>query len=202
VSAVVRTDKQEQEREAILRAAYRLIGRSAGSTVSVQEILAGAELSTRAFYRHFRSKDELILTMYRTATERFVAELSDVVTDAADTAAALEAWIRHQLSVAYDARRARQSSVLSSAEARSAVGFEQAHQASDNARRAVLADVIRRGRRDGTFPLAANPDEDARAVLNVVGGIATARLAGQPVPSWADATAHTTALFSRAFGAT
>jgi AcrR family transcriptional regulator len=200
-AAVARAGKQDRERDAIMRAAFRLIGRAPGSSVSVQEILEAADLSTRAFYRHFRSKDELILTMYRTAAERFAAELSEVVAAAGDPPAALEAWVHHQLAVAYDPRRSRQSSVLGSAEARAAVGFEQAHQASDSVRRKIVADVLRRGREDGSFPMVENLEEDARAVVDVVGGIVAARLAGQPVPTWSEATEHTTALFRRAFGA-
>jgi AcrR family transcriptional regulator len=198
---VARTEKYERERHEILQAAYRLIGRSPGSTVQIGELLETAGLSTRAFYRHFRSKDELILTMYRTAAERFAAELSDVVAQADGAMAELEAWIRHQLAAAYDVRRARQASVLSSPEARAAVGFDQANQAGETMRRTILAEVIRRGRRDGTFPLAGNPDEDARAILGAVGAVVMAKLAGEPVPSWSEATTHMTTLFLRAFGA-
>ena len=197
--AVGRSELQSRERENILKAAYRLIGRSPDSTVQVAEILEAASLSTRAFYRHFRSKDELIITMYRTAAERVAVELSDVVAGADGPRAALEAWISHQLAVVYDPRRARQALVLSSPEARSAVGFDQANQHGTTVRRTILAEVIRRGQRDGTFPGATDPDEDARAVVSVVGGIVLARLAGEPVPAWAEATRHITSLFLRAF---
>ncbi len=197
--AVGRAELQSRERENILKAAYRLIGRSPDSTVQVAEILEAASLSTRAFYRHFRSKDELIITMYRTAAERVAVELSDVVAGADGPRAALEAWISHQLAVVYDPRRARQALVLSSPEARSAVGFDQANQHGTTVRRTILAEVIRRGQRDGTFPGATDPDEDARAVVSVVGGIVLARLAGEPVPAWAEATRHITSLFLRAF---
>jgi AcrR family transcriptional regulator len=201
MSDVARAEHQQSERDAILRAAYRLIGRGPYVTVSVAEILDGAGLSTRAFYRHFRSKDELILTMYRIAADRVASELSDVVASADGPTAALEAWIHHQLSVVYDVRRARQTSVLTSLEARAAVGFDQVNQASEAVRRTILTEMIRQGRRDGTFPLVSDPEEDARAVMSVVGGILTAKLAGQGVPSWVDATRFVTDLFLRAFGA-
>jgi AcrR family transcriptional regulator len=200
--AIDRTEKQDRERQTILQAAYRLIGRAPDSSVQVAEILDAAGLSTRAFYRHFRSKDELILTMFRIAAERFTAELSDVVAAADGPAAELEAWIRHQLAVAYDPRRARQSSVLSSPEARAVVGFDRANQASDTMRRTILAEVIRRGRRDGTFTSTDDPDEDARAVVGAVSAVMMAKLTGEPVPTWAEATEHLTSLFLRAFGVT
>ena len=188
------------EREAIVRAAFGLIGKSPTGAVSVQQILAAAGLSTRAFYRHFRSKDELIISMYRTAADRVAVELAEVVAAASRPADALEAWIRHQLAVVYDVGRARQTVVLSSLEARAAAGFEQANHEAAMVRRAVLAGVIRAGQRDRVFPASTDADEDARAVTSVVGGIIQAHLAGDETPSWAAATAHTTELFLRAFG--
>jgi hypothetical protein len=92
--------------------------------------------------------------------------------------------------------------VLTSAEARSAVGFDEANHQGSIVRRTVLADIIRAGKRDGLFPRATDPDEDARAVTSVVSGIIQARLNGEAYPSWAEATAHTTQLFLRSFGAT
>ena len=69
-----REARYENERKAIIRAAYRLVGHNRGF-VSVQEILESAELSTRAFYRHFSSKDELVLSMYRSDNERVSARV-------------------------------------------------------------------------------------------------------------------------------
>jgi AcrR family transcriptional regulator len=196
-----RTDRQAKERDAIMRAAYGLVGQTSGEPVSVQQILDAAGLSTRAFYRHFPSKDELILTMYRTAESRVAVELAAVVAAADGPVAALEAWIERQLAVVYEARRSRQTTVLTSAEARSAVGFDEANQQGFSVRRTVLADIIRTGKRDGFFPLATNPEEDARAVASVVSGIIQAHLAGEETLPWADATRHTTQLFLRSFGA-
>jgi AcrR family transcriptional regulator len=194
-------EKGRAERELILRAAYRTIGRDAGAPAPVHEILQEAGLSTRAFYRHFRSKDELVVTMYRTAAERVAEELSDAAARAPGPAAALEAWIRHHLAVVYDPRRARQTGVLTSAEVRAADGYDQARQDDATVRRTMLAEVIRAGQRAGVFPASTDADEDARAVLSVVGGLIEARLAGAATPTWADAARHTTDLFLRAFGA-
>ncbi|MGD9700992.1 MAG: TetR/AcrR family transcriptional regulator [Acidimicrobiia bacterium] len=201
MTTAARVERQQAERQAILKAAYSLIGRSPDSTVSVHEILSAAGLSTRAFYRHFRSKDELILTMYRTAADRVNAELSKIVSESNGPVDALEASIRQHLAVVYDARRARQARVLTSPEVRAAAGFDRADHESDVARRALLAEVLRRGQREGTFPHVTDPELDARAVMGVLRGLIESSLAGQPVPSWSEATAHTTNLFLRAFGA-
>ena len=204
MTAVVtpKADRHRAERDAILKAAFRLIGRSHAEPVSVQQILDAAELSTRAFYRHFRSKDELIRTMCRTAADRVGAELADIIAAAPDPAVALRAAVHHQLAVVFDPKRARQTSVLSSAEARAAVGVDDVNEEAAAYRRGLLAGVIASGRASGVFPLASDPDEDARAVASVIGGLIQAKLAGRTDVTWDDATGHTTALFLRSFGAT
>ncbi len=66
-----------------MRAAYGLVGSSESGSTSVQDILTVAGLSTRAFYRHFPSKDELILAMCRAEYERVLGGLSDAIAVAA-----------------------------------------------------------------------------------------------------------------------
>jgi AcrR family transcriptional regulator len=196
-----RLEKHRLERQAILRAAYSQLGRNTGSTTSVLDILGVAELSTRAFYRHFDSKDELILTMFRIASERVSSELAALIADASDPADAIRRWVRQQLAVVYEPRRARQAVVLTSPEVAATVGFERVNQEAAEDRRVMLAAVIRAGVESGQFPNAENPDEDARAVINVIGGFIAAGIAGRPIPTWEAATDHTTNLFLRAFGA-
>jgi AcrR family transcriptional regulator len=201
VASAKRAERYRVEREQILRAAFRLLRRHASAGAAVHEILREARLSTRAFYRHFRSKNDLVLTMYRSASERAREELSAAVAGASGPSDALEAWIRQYLAVVFDSRRARQASVLSSPAVRAVPGWDQVRQEQVSVHRTMLAEVIRSGRRLGVFPDATNPEEDARAVLSVVEGLVDARLAGAPAPDWATATAHTAGLFRRAFGA-
>jgi AcrR family transcriptional regulator len=195
---VVADDRDEEQ--VILRAAFRLIGSSPSGSTSVADILREAGLSTRAFYRHFRSKDDLILAMYRQAQERVTAELSEATAAAAGPRDALGRWIDHLLGVAYDPKRAAQSLVLSSAEARSAKGFRETQQEGQLGMRAILVEVLRAGQRSGDFP-CADPVEDARAIHSVVSGLVEARLAGIPGPTRVGAREHTLGLFLRALGA-
>src|SRR5258708_36559374 len=60
-----REEKYRAEKEQIVRAAYELIQRDGSKETSVHDVLRATGLSTRAFYRHFTSKDELGLEMYR-----------------------------------------------------------------------------------------------------------------------------------------
>ena len=52
-----------QEAQRIVDATYRLIERTGGIDPSLRDVLAEAGLSTQAFYRLFRSKDELMLVL-------------------------------------------------------------------------------------------------------------------------------------------
>jgi len=102
-----RQEKYRAEKEQIVRAAYELIQRDGSKETSVHDVLRASGLSTRAFYRHFRSKDELVLEMYRVDSDRVAENLAAAVAAAAGPLEGLEAWIDQNLAVVYDARRLR-----------------------------------------------------------------------------------------------
>jgi len=189
--------KHQAEEQAIMRAAYRLIGRN--EPTAVQDILTEAGLSTRAFYRHFASKDDLIVAMYRADSQRVASELSTALAAAATPPHAVEAWIDHWLAIAFDPRRARHVRVLSSAEARGAAGFRTVEAESDRISVAMLAQVLSAGRHSGDFPVV-EPEEDARAFQAVVVGLLQARLYREYTPTLTSARAHLCSLIGRAVG--
>lgn len=193
-------DERAAERREIVRAAYRIIDRSSGKSSSVQAILDEAGLSTRAFYRHFRSKDELLTSMYRTASQRVTAELAAAAIAAEGPVQAFAAWVDLLLSVAYSPNRAVQARVLTSTEALSSSGVAGARTTTEMANTAVLIEILERGKLTGDFP-QTEPVPDARAVSSVVHSLVSARLAGEGGPSWSEARDHTVRLFSRSFGA-
>ncbi len=198
--SAARQAKGRDEVRAIMRAAYRLIGSSDSGSTSVQDILTVAGLSTRAFYRHFPSKDELILAMCRAENERVLGGLSDAIAAAGSPRLALATWIDQLLAVGYDPRRRARSTVLSSPEARNTRGFRQVQQDGMVSMRQLLVEILRAGRRDGSFP-NTEPAEDARALLAIVSGLLEARLYNEPGPTQADAHDHTLNMFLRAVGA-
>jgi AcrR family transcriptional regulator len=196
-----RQEKYRAEKDEIVRAAYELIQRDGSRETSVHDVLHAAGLSTRAFYRHFRSKDELVLEMYRVDCDRVNATLAAAVASAPDPIAALEAWVDQNLAVVYDARRLRHAVVLSSAEVSSAAGFNEVKNDGLAAQRAPLVELLREGREQGVFPLA-DPETDALAIQAVVGAHMRARLdRDQVARTRADAREHTVQLFCRALGA-
>ncbi len=186
-----REEKYRDEKQRIMRTAYELIQRDGSKETSVHDVLDAAGLSTRAFYRHFRSRDELVLEMYRVDCERVNATLATAVASASDPVAALAAWIDQNLAVVYDARRLRHAVVLSSAEVSSAEGFTSVKNAGLAEQRASLVALLRDGRDRGVFP-HAEPETDAVAIQAVVGAHMRARLDRDPAALTRASTRATT----------
>ena len=148
------------ERAKIMEAAYRVLAANEGAAVSIADVLSAAELSTRAFYRHFDSKDGLLLAMFRRDADRVLAELQTASASAPSAAAALRAWIAGMLRLAADPRRRRRALVLDSAEVIRAKGYHAERARYEAAEVAALAQILHRGHGDGSFPLA-RPATDA-----------------------------------------
>ncbi len=65
-------------------------------------VLAKAQLSTRAFYRHFESKDQLVAAVFMDMTRSEVQRLRDKMAPADGPIEAIAAWIDGRLDLAFD----------------------------------------------------------------------------------------------------
>jgi AcrR family transcriptional regulator len=156
------------ERADIIDAAYACLSSPHQGPVSVAAILDGANLSTRAFYRHFASKDELFLAMLKRDSDAVTRRMRRIADDTAQSPVdQLKAWIDFLLGLAYNPRRRAHIVVLDSDEVRVAKGYREASAKLRADRERILADILRRGCDDGSFPLA-EPDRDAAAIHAVV----------------------------------
>jgi AcrR family transcriptional regulator len=158
--------RAERERAAIIRAAHRLIGRGAGAT-PIEDILRGAGVNRRTFYRHFSSKDALVLAMQREAGELVYEALWSATRRAADGRAAVASWIEEFLSIGWDTRRLREGRTFLAPEVGLVAGIATAMEDIHARHRAVLEAALRRARTDRTLPVAA-PERDAFAIHAVV----------------------------------
>ncbi|OXM64100.1 TetR/AcrR family transcriptional regulator [Amycolatopsis vastitatis] len=150
---------QSSERDRLVDAAYRTLVSTGGASLSVNDVLQAAELSTRAFYRHFASKDELLLALFRQDSDQVAARLRRAA--AADSpAAALRAFVQAMLRITADPRRRQRVLVMSSEEIARAKGFTAERQRYHALVQGELVALLERGRADGTFPLA-QPSSDA-----------------------------------------
>jgi len=194
-----RAERYRQREQAIIEAAYRQF-RPGATGVSVTEILRETGLSTRAFYRQFESKDELVVKMCRDEYNRMSTRLAAAVASARTPLKAVEAWVGEMLQAGYDPRRSGRTLMFSSPDARSARGFQQLRREGSAMHREILADVIRGGKSSGAFPLA-DPDNDARAIHAIALNLIEARAFGEPGPSYDEARNHIVGLFGRGVGA-
>jgi AcrR family transcriptional regulator len=89
-------------RTALLDAATKLVREQGVRSLGVAQVLDLAQLSTRAFYRHFDSKDDLVsavfLEMARVETRRLKRKMAA----AADPSAAVVAWIDGRLDLVFN----------------------------------------------------------------------------------------------------
>jgi AcrR family transcriptional regulator len=166
------------ERADIIDAAYACLSSPHPGPVSVAAILEAAGLSTRAFYRHFASKDELFLAMLKRDSDAVARRLGRLAVETpGGPVAQLTAWVDYLLGLAYHPRRRAHAVVLGSDEVQVAKGYREASAELRADRERILADVLRRGRDDGTFPLA-EPERDAAAIHAIVDRAFAAPLLG------------------------
>ncbi|WP_261556836.1 TetR/AcrR family transcriptional regulator [Frankia tisae] len=163
----VDSGRAERERRAIIRAAHRLIGQEERATTPLEDILRGAGVNRRTFYRHFPSKDALVLTMQREAADGVRDSLRAAVGRAGDARAAAVAWIEELLGIGWDERASRDGRTFMTPEVGLVVGIADALEDIYAEHRGILAEVLADGRTDGSLP-AAEPEWDALAIHAVV----------------------------------
>ncbi len=156
------------ERRAIIRAAFKCLAEPHTGAVPIAAVLARAGVSSRAFYRHFESKDALFLAMQE-CSGRVLGHGLDQIADDTDGAPAdlLAQWIRVSFDAIQDARIHGRAIVLDLEEVRAARGYQSGQEQWRRDRERSLAGLLRRGRADGSFPLT-RPERDAAAIRAVV----------------------------------
>ncbi|HYZ68897.1 MAG TPA: TetR/AcrR family transcriptional regulator [Mycobacterium sp.] len=154
----------DYDRGCIIDAAYSCLSEPHSGPIPVAAILQRAGVSTRAFYRHFESKDELFLAMLRQESDALAARLDRIADDVADAPAhQLKAWIDEMFGLVYDPQVRIHLMVIDSDEVRAAKGYRETREQAHTDRERSLVAILRRGRSDGSFPLA-DPEHDAMAI--------------------------------------
>jgi AcrR family transcriptional regulator len=169
--------RAEAEVRVFVEAGLEVLRRTGAQRLTVVEVLAEAQRSTRAFYRHFESKDELLLAIYEHDARASVGELLAEVTAAPSALDALTAWVDATLRLAFDSRRARRTRVLAAEAKRLQGEHPEEFGAIASAQLAPLVEALERGRADGTFPQAV-PARDAATVHAIVWALVEQQLYG------------------------
>ena len=158
----------DDDRGCIIDAAYGCLSEPHTGPIPVAAILQRARVSTRAFYRHFESKDELFLAMLRQESDALADRLDRIADDAPGAPAdQLNAWIGQMFGWMHDAELRMHLTVIDSDEVRAAKGYRETRERAHADRERSLVEILRRGKYDGSFPLA-DPERDAIAISAVI----------------------------------
>lgn len=135
--------------------------------LSITAVLDRAELSTRAFYRHFESKDHLIAAVFLEIARTETRRLERKMAQAAGPVEAVAAWIDGRLDLAFDNDIESDLRDLS-AEAQSQMfaSPEQVQPAYAEILRPLIGQ-LRRGLTDGLFH-EIDPATAAQSIQGVV----------------------------------
>ncbi len=157
----------DTERRLLIDAAIEVMARNGYSDMSVSDVLAEAGLSTRAFYRHFESKEALLETFLLREGESVGRSLARVVAAAPGPAAAVEAWLDRFLDVFYEPRRARRTTLLTDAAAKaSGPSWQMMNELRQIVCRSLIA-ALREGHESGVL-FSPRPEADAYSLHSLV----------------------------------
>jgi AcrR family transcriptional regulator len=77
----------------LITATWTVAARTGSFEPSVREILHEAGVSTKAFYRHFRSKDDLLLVALETASSQLAEYIESKMASVAEPVPRIRVWI-------------------------------------------------------------------------------------------------------------
>jgi AcrR family transcriptional regulator len=96
-----KVDPDPQTHAVILAAATEVVRSEGVQALSIARVLSRTQLGTRAFYRHFESKDQLVAAMFLEMAGAEVVRLEQGMSDF-DPVRAVTAWIDGRLELAFN----------------------------------------------------------------------------------------------------
>jgi AcrR family transcriptional regulator len=167
------TTRAEVER--LVQAAFVVIERTGNLEPKVSDILAEAGLSNQAFYRHFRSKHELLVAVLDRGTRELAGYLERRMDRAASPAGAVREWIRGMAAQARSPVGAQATRPFALARGRLADAFPAEVSRTQRQLTAPLGRALEAARERGAMP-AIDPARDAEHLYHLMMGWVEARL--------------------------
>jgi AcrR family transcriptional regulator len=158
-----------QEVQRLVDASFALIRESGELDPRVDEIVRAAGLSNQAFYRHFRSKDELLVTVLDAGIRRLADYLAHRMEKAGTPEARIESFFQGMTAQALDPTAARATRPFVRSRGRLAERFPAEVAASEQLLTALLHDAIAEAAAAGAFP-RADPERDAHLLYDLAMG--------------------------------
>jgi AcrR family transcriptional regulator len=163
-------ERSRAEVAQLLDAAWAVLARNDFDGLKVQSVLNEARLSTQAFYRHFRSKSELIVTLAEQAQRVLGRQLEMAVEDAPTALEAIHACVSAIVTIPFDDRTAPCSRLLRDRWPALASAFPEAAERCQEALMEQFERAISRGCNEGEFDVA-DPRETSLAIHELITGV-------------------------------
>lgn len=194
-----RFDTAAGEVDRLVEAAYRVIERTGSVDPRMREILAEAGLSTQAFYRHFPSKDDLMLVLLDDGGRRLGDYLSHQMAKATTARGRIRAWVEGVFAQAVDADAAARTRPFLANLARLAERYPDSQRAAIDLAVAPLAAALRDAAKTGDAT-TSDPSADARAIYHLAMGDMEAHVLARTAPTKREIN-HIVSFALRAVGA-
>ena len=146
----------------LIDAAYAVMRSTGDIDPRVGDVVRAAGLSNQAFYRHFKSKDELLLAVLTDGQHQLLATLQTRIARAEPGARQVAAWIEGVMAQARNAEAAENTRPFAINGARIADRFPDEWSAS---REALMAPL-----REAVAVAGGDPDRDADAIHHLAFG--------------------------------
>ncbi len=156
----------EDEIRRLIDASFELIRRTGKLEPRVGEIVAEAGLSNQAFYKHFRSKDELLLALLDEGHRMLRGYIEHQLEEKSDPLDRVRAWIAAVLEQALHPEAAPATRPFALSRARLSELFPEEVRASEAQLTALLRDCIRAAVTSGALP-SADPERDAAVIYHL-----------------------------------
>jgi AcrR family transcriptional regulator len=168
----------ETEIAILVESAWSLLRRKPYKDLTIADILSTSGLSTRSFYRHFDSKDDVLWFIYRTEAAGLARVMERRLARASGPVDALVVWIDTILGLAFDTEAAERTTILRAAVKQ--IDPRLVPPRSDGTALFVgtLRKIIELGRSEGKF-LLAQPEHDAWSINALVWDSIDALVEGQ-----------------------
>lgn len=163
--------RKEEKRERILDSAIVEIARGGYYDTVVSAIARRAGVADGTIYLYFKSKEEILVSIFDRAMQQFIEEGNARLTERTDAEAKLRGIVEIHLAVM---ERDRDLAVIFQVELRHSLHFLDLFSRSRiREYLTIITEVVKQGQREGIFRSAMDPLLAAKAVFGVLDEMAT-----------------------------
>ena len=186
-SLATRVDTYTDEVERLLRAGYAVMSETQSVSPRVSDIVRHSGLSNQAFYRHFRSRDELLLALLAAGRHSLVEYVRHLRVKERWPAGQVRRWTEGILAQAADAQAADATRPFARNRLYLASQFPDEVHRADEELRALVRPALSLGKATGEWP-AVQVERDSHALYQLAMGTMQAWLLAEVTPGSADIT--------------